>query len=184
MGDHDYYKQLQEMIAGLDLVHQPTEADWVACDAGLGIKIPEDYKRIISTVGSGTIRGYIFLLNPTEIVADYRLELTEFCHVFDDLKDDFDEPLWPLCPEPDCLWMIACTGTRNYFHFDPVKSEYCCADYGPYELDYFNCSLAEFLITLYEDNTTMGWARRRRRTIFMEDDPFFTPGYVLLVFTY
>jgi hypothetical protein len=157
-------------------VRKPSNADWERVEDELQVKLPPDYKQIVSAVGDGRF-GEIYLTNP--IARGYG-ELTRNGLI--GYRDNAIETLshTGLVVYPDdggALLIARCGNGIDLFAKPTPTGLYSTAIL---EHDYrvvrdAEMPLSEFLYSLYVDLIPYDWARTIRDIMWDSGEPFFTP---------
>jgi hypothetical protein len=153
----------------------PTPGAWPAIESQVG-QLPADYKSFMDRFGSGTIDGFVWILNPFSRNAHgnllYRKE-----QILDALKEliESGEPSqYPLYPEPGGLLPFGMTDNGDTLLWQTVGEP----DQWPIVVnaardptyEKFECNMTAFLEGIL--------TRRIRCSIFPEDFPSARPSFV------
>jgi hypothetical protein len=87
--------------------------DWVAVEASVGLKLPDDYKRLAEIFPAGWFQGFVGLIRPGDVDGSETDYLGYYSHRLEDMRRwRQDEPArfpFPIFPSP----AVCCPGARR-----------------------------------------------------------------------
>lgn len=104
-------------------VEAPGAHDWAVAEEALGLRLPTDYRAFVDAFGSGTVDGFIHVLNPAAAHAGGRLgsAVAEILGIQREIRQTSDSP-FPIHPEPGGLlpWARTDNGNNLYWLTEPA----------------------------------------------------------------
>lgn len=127
---------------------QETRGDWQQVEATLGLKLPDDYKQLISQYGTGRFSDFLYIFNPFAANEYFNLihSSKKILAAQRELKEEF---LLTLFPEPEGLFPCGATDNGNYLYWYTKGEPHTWAivvweSRGP-EYEIYNAAITEFL---------------------------------------
>jgi hypothetical protein len=122
--DHDL--RLGEVLPPPDNPLEVPDPDgWEEVEGILGARLPADYKSFLSTYGTGSVDGFLLVLNPFSArpalrVQDFGQEMLRVLR--ENRADGTEEPPFPIHPEPGGLfpWGATDNGDWCYWVTEPT----------------------------------------------------------------
>jgi hypothetical protein len=170
-----YTKKLLTVIGKCSFVEVPKKSDWLDIELTLGRSLPEDYKELLETIGTGSF-GELCLLNPR---AFNRCKLSiarlkSFCEL---QKAAMAEPFCALFPESEGLINIG-IGSNNYGLFlKPLKHDWqlMFVDFDIEEITELYCGISEFIFGAINKSDNLPSWKRLRELFHIGGTPLFKP---------
>lgn len=83
-------ERIMELLAAPETTSDNGNGDWGAVQDGLGERLPDVYKDFVATYGTGSIGGFLWILNPFCSNPSLNFDQAEyFRHAYQSLKSDF-----------------------------------------------------------------------------------------------
>ncbi|MGW6771658.1 Lsr2 family DNA-binding protein [Streptomyces sp. NPDC055037] len=92
----------------------PPAIDWNGVEAGLGMRLPEDYKQLAATYGPGVFSGYIHIYHPHGATEWVDLTGPMPARIRAQLQLDYDRGTHPVPYDPQHLFAIGGTDNGEY----------------------------------------------------------------------
>ncbi len=172
-----FLERVKEMASVARPLEQPTREDWANIERDLSLRLPPDFKKLVSELGSGHF-GEFSLLNPCSSSDYTRLSRERALSFWRNLEPVSRNTGLLLYPNPNGFLQIGSSGNRMDLLLRPRSVEI-------YELvwleqDYdtlhpINLTVSRFLHDLYLNLLTESWGREVRDLIWQPGEPFFTP---------
>jgi hypothetical protein len=159
-------------------VQCPDESDWARVERELDVRLPADFKALVSLVGTGTFGQGLVLWSPVTSWPLCRLSLENLLSFRE--QCEFMEPVIGdhFYPEPGGLLKVGGFERMQLFlriDVGPGEAEFLVVDFEYDELRPIGCSLSEFVWSMYEGTLKDEWAREFGRYVFRPQYGFFTP---------
>ena len=176
----DFVKRVLELASVSQPKQAPTPKAWDAAEADLGVRLPSDFKTIVSGLGEGHFGVGLALRNPSSSSEYLQLSRKALLDFREDVSDAEESSGVSLYPNDDGLVVIAGID-RQQFLAGPDASKPEGYQLVWWDLDYerardLNRSFAEFVCELYAGRIDEDWAAELRDYIWRGGKaPFFTP---------
>ncbi|WP_254407169.1 histone-like nucleoid-structuring protein Lsr2 [Streptomyces sp. GMY02] len=92
----------------------PRPVDWDGVEAGLGVRLPEDYKRLAAVYGPGVFSGYIHIYHPCGRTEFVDLTGPMPGRIRAQLQRDYDQGTHPVPYDPRNLFAIGVTDNGEH----------------------------------------------------------------------
>ena len=174
-----YLEKVLQLADVVSPVEQPKEDDWKALEREMGVRLPEDMKLLITSLGSGYF-GEFSLLNPCSSSKYTRLSRAESL-IFKGLIDRVaNEAGISLYPEPNGLLQVGAASHRMDLLLQlqsEAKDYYTCIwlDQDSRTADAFRITVSQFLYELYHGTLSAAWTEEVRTLIWQPGERFFVP---------
>lgn len=151
----DYKRLFVERLGAHCPFAVPTASEWVAVEREFQFVMPADFKQLVETVGDGSFRDCIRLLNPSHLtkifdrvlVGSLLCPLGQYLHLW---RPKLDFPLWP---KPGGAFPVA-TGDSGsavlYLASDRGADSWIYVDFGLSEWQAYQMPCWEFFFKLFE----------------------------------
>ncbi|MEU4730799.1 histone-like nucleoid-structuring protein Lsr2 [Streptomyces sp. NPDC023588] len=93
---------------------QPDPVDWDRVETELGLRLPEDYKRLASTYGPGRFGDYIGIHHPHGVTRYSNLTGPMPARIREYLQRDYDQGTYPVPYNPQHLFALGSTDNGEY----------------------------------------------------------------------
>lgn len=116
---HNSWLQLNQ-IAPPPKLPQETGGDWQQVEATLELKLPNDYKQLISQYGTGRFSDFLYIFNPFAANEYFNLIYSsqKILTAQKELRKEFTEKFpFPLFPEPEGLFPWGATDNGNILYW-------------------------------------------------------------------
>lgn len=174
----NYVQKVIELAGATLAVEQPGSHDWNNLERDLQLTFPQDFKQLVSILGSGHFGGRLRLMNPNSRSKYLRLShqaLLEYRELVIYLEERNGISLYP---NVGGLVVIAeCERRHLLFRPDGTSlSDLVYLDYDYETLTDVNMSISKFLHDLFYDLIDEEWAKSFRSAIWPDShEHFFVP---------
>jgi hypothetical protein len=98
----------------------PDPGDWEEVERAVGILFPADFKAFVSAYGTGSVDGFLLVLNPFSArpalrVQDFGMEMLRVLR--ENRADGTEEPPFPIHPEPGGLFPWGATDNGDWCYW-------------------------------------------------------------------
>lgn len=175
----DYVTEIAKLAEGTARLEQPTDRDWKAVEAELGLSLPDDYKALVSCLGEGDFGCGLHLRNPcssSEYARLSRQSLEMHREPIRDLEEKLNFPLYPSTGGAVHLAGV----DRQDFYLKPDSSgrhlgaHLVWLDIDTEEVRSLNYTVPRFIHDLYRGLIREPWAEQLRAYFWLQENwPFF-----------
>lgn len=150
---NSYFSLLQKIVPKPDVVfHTGDEESWKRFELEIGIVLPDDYKELINTYGTGGIGNFIWFLTPfvNDDNVNYLKKMSVMIEAYKTSKDSFQEYYkYDVFPAENGLlpWGYTDNGDELYWKTDAEVDNWEIVVYESASPDCYNykMSVSEFL---------------------------------------
>ena len=157
----------------------PTVHDWRNLERKLGYELPNDFKDLVSTLGTGHFGAGLYLRNPSASSKYIQFSVDALKNYRSNIAGFEERTGVPLYPAEDGLVVIGSID-RDHFYFRPSGRPKRVSGVVHVDLDLFEMSeldvpISQFLIDLYRGRLEQSWRDDLRTAIWRNGAvPFFT----------
>lgn len=171
----DYSNKLIQLAGAIKAVEQPTSGDWQSAESDIGTKFPDDFKRLVSALGSGIFGDALYLRNPCASLQYHSLSKTALVEYGEILAYAAQEANISLYPAVGGL--ISLGGMeRQLFFWKPDDKGLVWLDVDFDQTVNIDMSITQFIHDLYLGLIKEAWAGELRNYIwFGQGREFFKP---------
>ncbi|HKS36453.1 MAG TPA: SMI1/KNR4 family protein [Verrucomicrobiae bacterium] len=174
-----FVEQALELAGNCNYQERPTEQHWLKVEAELGVKLPSEYKALVSRFGTGRFGGDLYVFNPaaSKHIRLSKKDLEDLRQEYAAFLDWLAQDGYRLYPEPGGIIITAATTSQISFGFqtkDCPVSDLIVVRFGAHECERLQMGLAEFICRLYRGEL---YGVGGLRTVIWNgsSDRFFTP---------
>ncbi|OKL42763.1 SMI1/KNR4 family protein [Pseudovibrio exalbescens] len=111
------FAEITARLAGPSAPKETDQLDWDAIERDFGIEFPTGYKKFVSTYGTGSIGGFLWIFNPRSANRSLNGEaIRYFQYSYEELKQDFPaDYARPAFPSVDSFLPWAVTDNGDTF---------------------------------------------------------------------
>lgn len=176
----DYSKEVIELAQVDKPFAQPTAKAWAIAERDTGLKFPSDYKKLVSTLGTGRFGVAFHLRNPALTWSRHlylsKQSLSEFERLLAETTRAANVALYPRLGG-----LIHIGGMERQLFFwrpnrDQLTNRIVWLDVDSDETMEIEMSITQFIYRLYRGLIDEKWAEELRNYIWFERCAFFTPS--------
>ena len=178
----DYVRKIVELARVQQAYECPSEKNWLAVEAEIGLQFPPDYKALLCALGEGEFGFGLKLSNPCSS-GDYRLSKANLIIHREPIIDLEDKLGFPLYPNKGGHVVVASID-RQDFYLKPTGKrleKLVWLDVDMEEMRELDCTVSQFIHDLYLGLIDEPWAEELQAYFWRDgQEPFFKaqPGRV------
>ena len=185
----DYLQSLAILAAVEMPFERPSGSHWEEAERTFGFAFPEDFKRLLGTLGNGgfggeaDIAGELTLLNPASSSPAMVLTPENVLRWHECIHEDAAKLRFPLFPEPHGFVVVGSTGNRMHLLIesgvvDRPTYQVLWLDIDAEMAHRLDMTLCRFIYDLFHGLIGESWAEELRGLIWENHGPFYVsrPG--------
>ena len=176
--ENDYFGKISALCNLSHVVLLPTAIEWQLVEDEINLKLPEDYKLLISKIGNGTFGNSLRLMNAVQST-NYSISRYSISYWYETLEYFSEEFSVPIYPDSNGLFIISWTGSDFFLAYETLENK--CINNNiliidtSYGIEKFEMGICQFLFKLYMKKLNTKFAENLRKVAFREGSDFFTP---------